>query len=209
MAAEGMQSHDQSCGNCPTASHPASKKGRINAPILPKPARCAKSDRLLDPASTRIAQEIQIPAPHQVQTCADQADGPIAQIMSLPSFSGRKAHFAEQDLRNHPIRFAGKVAVERTEDEDEPLPPLRRQTVGWAGAGMASDATPQLQGCFGTRSKVCIERNDGRCGRREIGAADQDRSHTTIVVMSEPIVTIVSMALERRYQRANSACVGE
>src|SRR5713226_2001196 len=47
MAAEGMQSHDQSRGNCPTASHPATKKGRINAPILPKPARCAKSDRLL------------------------------------------------------------------------------------------------------------------------------------------------------------------
>src|SRR3981189_781702 len=47
MAAEGMQSHDQSCGNCPTASHPATKKGRINAPILPKPARRAKSDRLL------------------------------------------------------------------------------------------------------------------------------------------------------------------
>src|SRR5713101_9290753 len=47
MAAEGMQSHDQSCGNCPTASHPATKKGRINAPILPKPARGAKSDRLL------------------------------------------------------------------------------------------------------------------------------------------------------------------
>src|SRR5258708_1905390 len=51
MAAEGMQSHDQSCGNCPTASHPANKKGRINAPILPKPARRAKSDRLLGPAS--------------------------------------------------------------------------------------------------------------------------------------------------------------
>src|SRR5260221_13952540 len=49
MAAEGMQSHDQSCGNCPTASHPATKKGRINKPILPKPARCAKSDRLLAP----------------------------------------------------------------------------------------------------------------------------------------------------------------
>jgi Zn-dependent protease len=29
------------------ASHPATKKGRISAPILPKPARCAKSDRLL------------------------------------------------------------------------------------------------------------------------------------------------------------------
>src|SRR5260221_13356113 len=47
MAAEGMQSHDPSSGNCPTASHPATKKGRINAPILPKPARCAESDRLL------------------------------------------------------------------------------------------------------------------------------------------------------------------
>src|SRR5258708_24241255 len=53
MAAEGMQSHDQSCGNCPTASHPATKKGRINAPILPKPARCAKSDRLLEFAPGR------------------------------------------------------------------------------------------------------------------------------------------------------------
>src|SRR5258708_23248306 len=48
MAAECMQSHDQSCGNWPTASQPATKKGRINAPILPKPARCAKSDRLLE-----------------------------------------------------------------------------------------------------------------------------------------------------------------
>jgi hypothetical protein len=47
MAAEGMQSHDQSCENCPTESHPATKKDRINAPILPKPDRCAKSDRLL------------------------------------------------------------------------------------------------------------------------------------------------------------------
>src|SRR5258706_2487510 len=54
MAAEGMQSHDQSCGNCPTASHPATKKGRINAPILPKPTRCAKSDRLLERTQERF-----------------------------------------------------------------------------------------------------------------------------------------------------------
>src|SRR5258708_19107924 len=57
MAAEGMQSHDQSCGNCPTASHPATKKGRINAPILPKPARCAKSDRLLGGLDYRAAHQ--------------------------------------------------------------------------------------------------------------------------------------------------------
>ncbi len=110
--------------------------------------------------------------------------------MSLPSFSGRKAHFAEQDLRNHPIRFAGEVAIERTEDEDD-------------------DAAPQLQGCFGARCEVCIERNDGRRRRREIGAADQDRGHTTIVVADEPIIAIGSLALECRYQRANIACVGE
>ncbi len=163
----------------------------------------------LIPASTRIAQEIQIPTPHQVQACADQADGPIAQIMSLPSFSGRKAHFAEQDLRNHPIRLAGKVAVERTQDKDEPLTPLRRQTVGRSGARMSSDAAPQLQGCFGARSKVCIERNDGRCGRREICAADQDRGHPTIAVADEPIVAIGSMAFECRYQRPDIACFGE
>src|SRR6267154_4623981 len=59
MAAEGMQSHDQSRGNCPTASHPATKKGRINAPILPKPARCAKSDRLLVRRTFCVAADIQ------------------------------------------------------------------------------------------------------------------------------------------------------
>ena len=163
----------------------------------------------LIPASTRIAQEIQIPTPHQVQACADQADGPIAQIMSPPGFSGRKACFTEQDLRNHPIRFAGEVAVEGTQDEDESPTPLRRQTVGWSGAGLASDAAPQQQSCFGAHSKVPIERNDGRSGRRGIDAPDQDRSHPTIAVADEPIVTIGSMAFECRYQRPDIACVGE
>jgi hypothetical protein len=44
MAAEGTQSRGQSCGNCAKACHPVRKKGRINAKILPNPA---KSDRLL------------------------------------------------------------------------------------------------------------------------------------------------------------------
>src|ERR1700739_2513512 len=35
--------------------HPATKKGRINAPILPKLARCAKSDRLLATPVRRAA----------------------------------------------------------------------------------------------------------------------------------------------------------
>src|SRR5262249_22644123 len=46
-AAKGIRSPDQSYGNCSTASHPVSKKGRINASILPNSAPCAKSDRLL------------------------------------------------------------------------------------------------------------------------------------------------------------------
>src|SRR5262249_31243741 len=127
--------------------------------------------------------------------------------MSLPSLSSRKAHFAEQDLRNHPIRLAGEVTVERTKDQDEPLTSLRRQTVGWSGAGTASDAAPQLQGCFGARSKVCIEWNDGCCGRREIGAADEDRGDTTIVVANEPIVAVRSMPLECPYLHAHFASV--
>src|SRR6476660_4750801 len=44
-AAEGTQSRGQSCGNCSKACHPVRKKGRINAKILPNPA---KSDRLLE-----------------------------------------------------------------------------------------------------------------------------------------------------------------
>src|SRR5258708_29764321 len=107
--------------------------------------------------------------------------------MGLPSFSGRKAHFAEQDLRNHPIRFTGEVAIERREDEDEPLTWLRRQTVAGMTAGLTSDAAPQLQGCFGARSKVRIERNDGRCRRRGIDASDEYGGHTTIAVVNEPI----------------------
>src|SRR6476469_8882047 len=43
-AAEETQSRGQSCGNCAKACHPVRKKGRINAKILPNPA---KSDRLL------------------------------------------------------------------------------------------------------------------------------------------------------------------
>src|SRR5712672_1191941 len=71
MAAEGMQSHDQSRGNCPTPSHPATKKGRINAPILPKPARCAKSDRLLGMALESIALQRLAAGSHD-DACAAQ-----------------------------------------------------------------------------------------------------------------------------------------
>lgn len=153
---------------------------------------------LLIPPSTRIAQEIQIPAPHQVYACADQADGPIAQIVRLPSFSGRKAHFAEQDLRNHPIRLAGEVAVKRTEDKDEPLTSLRHQSVRWSGTGMASDAAPQLQGGVSANRDVCIQGDDDGCGRCGIDATDQNRDDPTIVVVNKPIGAIGSMALECR-----------
>src|SRR5258705_8419101 len=50
-AAERSQSRGQSCGNCSKACHPVRKKGRINAKILPNPA---KSDRLLDRANARL-----------------------------------------------------------------------------------------------------------------------------------------------------------
>jgi len=62
MAAEGMQSHDQSRGNCPNGIPPTMKKGRINAPILPKPARCAKSDRLLEQFPVELGRRSSIHA---------------------------------------------------------------------------------------------------------------------------------------------------
>jgi hypothetical protein len=45
--AKGTQSCDQSYGNCSTACHPVTKKGRINPSVLPNLAQRAESDRLL------------------------------------------------------------------------------------------------------------------------------------------------------------------
>src|SRR6185436_3464810 len=57
-AAEGSQSRGQSCGNCSKACHPARKKGRINAKILPN---LAKSDRLLGSLVAAKGQDRQLP----------------------------------------------------------------------------------------------------------------------------------------------------
>src|SRR5260370_30731898 len=89
MAAEGMQSHDQSCGNCPTASHPATKKGRINAPILPKPARCAKSDRLLEGGTTAMLYRSTIAAAAVLGAlCVARGDARAWDDSKYPDFSG-------------------------------------------------------------------------------------------------------------------------
>ncbi len=85
-----MQSHDQSCGNCPTASHPATKKGRINAPILPKPARRAKSDRLLESGQISLHGAC---AGNRNSASLARAPGPTKaqelQIFGLPRFRWR------------------------------------------------------------------------------------------------------------------------
>src|SRR5260370_27232699 len=57
--------------------HPATKKGRINAPILPKPARCAKSDRLLVPRS-------KLGASNRVQGGEAVCVFPLSPAASLP-----------------------------------------------------------------------------------------------------------------------------
>jgi hypothetical protein len=156
-----------------------------------------------------MAQKVEIPAMHQVQAGAHQSDRPVAQVVRLPSFAGRRPHFAKQDLGDHPISLAGEVAVERAESKHQPLAPLRREAVRRTVVALAGDAAPQLQGCVSARREVCIKRDESRRGRCGVDTADQHGSDTTIFVADEPIVAIWSMAPECRCQLANIVRGGE
>jgi 1-acyl-sn-glycerol-3-phosphate acyltransferase len=102
-----IASRRQSCGNCPTASHPATKKGRINAPILAKFARRPKSDRLLD----RLAHGNAM----LVFSYSSYADALLLAAVLLPGESAYAAQheFAEQSFAGPFLRRLGALFVER------------------------------------------------------------------------------------------------
>ena len=99
-------------------------------------------DPVLLPTLTRMMQQIEVSAAHQFQAAAAEADGPVAQIVRLPSRLGRYARFAEQTLCDVAIRVAGKASIERPENELEPLTLLRRQTIRWPATGPAGCEAP-------------------------------------------------------------------
>jgi hypothetical protein len=79
---------------------------------------------------------------HQLNARADQANGPVAQIMRFPAGTGRNVCVAEQSRRNDAIGRAGKAAVERAERKTEPVTSLPRQPIRRAAARSAGNDTP-------------------------------------------------------------------
>jgi hypothetical protein len=78
-------------------------------------------DRTLSPHTTRVAQEIEIAAPHELQSGAHQANRAIAQIMCLPGRSRWHSPRTEQSLGDGAIALAGEAAVQGAQRKYESL----------------------------------------------------------------------------------------
>jgi hypothetical protein len=74
--------------------------------------------------------------------------------MRLPSDACGHARRAEERLRNGPIWFAIKTAVQRAKREDEPLATLERQAIRQAPAWSAGGEPPEAERGIGTRCEV-------------------------------------------------------
>src|ERR1700681_299355 len=104
--------------------------------------------------SSRIAQQFEVTALHQGHPCPRQADGAAAQVVRLPPDACGDAGPAEESLRNCPICFAIKTAVERAKREDEPLATLECQAIGRAAAWSAGGEPPKAERSLGARGEV-------------------------------------------------------
>jgi hypothetical protein len=156
----------------------------------------------------RISQQVEIASLHQLQAGARQTNGPVAQLVCLPAWTGRNARRAEQSLRDGPISFASKAAVKRTEGKPKPVTSLPGQTIRRTAARSAGGEAPQAQCGIGARGEVRVERDEDRRWRR--GArSDEHRGQTSITVANEPIVAVIRGALECRRRQANAARISE
>jgi len=61
------------------------------------------------PGAALLPQQVQIAPLHQLRAGADQANGPVAQIMRFPAGIGRNAYVAERARRNDAIGLANKA----------------------------------------------------------------------------------------------------
>ena len=96
------------------------KMGRLISPPCHK---------LTTAASAVVAEKFEIASTHQVQSDTDQANCSITEIMCLPGGAGWHAAFAKEPLCNRAIGLAGKVSVERPQDERKSPASRRRGAV--------------------------------------------------------------------------------
>src|SRR5260370_39578647 len=88
------------------------------------------------PGAALLPQQVQIAALHQLHAGADQANGPVAQVMRPPAGTGWNARVAKKSRRNGAIGLASKASIKRTQRKSKAVTPLVPQP----GRGMA----PQL-----------------------------------------------------------------
>ena len=169
----------------------------------------ATPDDALLALSNRITQQFEVTALHQGYACPRQADGAVAQVVRLPSDACGDARCAEESLRNCPICFAIKTAVERAKREDEPLATLQRQAIGRAPAWSAGGKPPEAERGIGAGGEVRIERDDGSNWRQSIRAIDEHQGHTTVTIVHDQIIAAGAAAFKCRYHRTEGACAPE
>ena len=169
----------------------------------------ATPDDALLALSNRIAQQFEVTTLHQGYPCPRQADGAVAQVVRLPSDACGDARRAEESLRNCPICFAIKTAVERAKREDEPLATLECQAIGRAPAWSAGGKPPEAERGIGARWEVRIERDDGSNWRQSIRAIDEHHRHTTVTIVHDQIIAARAEAFKCRYHGTEGARIPE
>jgi hypothetical protein len=90
-----------------------------------------------------LPQEVQIAALHQPDGGAHQANGPVAEVMRPPAWTGGNAYVAEQAGCNDAVGGAGKVPVECAKRKTKTMTSLPRQPIRRTAAWAADNKTPE------------------------------------------------------------------
>jgi hypothetical protein len=137
-----------------------------------------------------LPQEVEIAALHQSDAGAHQANGPVAQVMRPPAWTGRNACVAEQAGRNDAVGLAGKAPVECAKRKTKAVTSLPRQPVRRTAVWASDNKTPEAPRCIGAHAEICIERDDDRGGQVTVRAADEHRGQALMSVINEPILAV-------------------
>jgi hypothetical protein len=134
-----------------------------------------------------LPQQVQIAALHQLQAGADQANGPVTQIIRFPAATYGNVCVAEQSRRDDAIGRAGKACIERTKCKTKAVSSAPRQPIRRARAPSAGNETPETQCWIGAYAEISIERDEDRGGQVTVRAADEHRGQAVMPVIDEPV----------------------
>jgi len=156
-----------------------------------------------------LLQEVEIAALHQPDAGAHQANGPVAEVMRPPAWTGRNACVGEQAGCNDAVGCAGKAPIKRTQRKTKAMMPLVCQPIRRTDAWAADNETPEAQCCVGACGEISIERDDDCGGQITVRVSDEYRGQTVMPVIDEPVLAVGGAACERWCEHADPTCVSE